>query len=63
MALGEIKGVITEAKFDHEDKQLVYVVEILTADRHEVEVTVNAANGKFLSVEGDDYGKAGIEYR
>ena len=53
-ALGKIKGIITEAELDHEDKQLVYEVEILTADHHEVEVTVNAANGKVLSIEGDD---------
>lgn len=39
---------------DHEDKQFVYEVEILTADHHKVEVTVNAANGKVLSIEGDD---------
>jgi uncharacterized membrane protein YkoI len=56
-ALGKIKGKITEAELDHEDKQLAYEVEILTADHHEVEVTVNAANGKVLSIEGDDKGK------
>ena len=53
-ALGKIKGIITEAEFDHEDKQQVYEVEILTAVHHEVEVTVNAANGEVLNIEGDD---------
>ena len=34
---------------DHEDKQLVYEVEILTADHHEVEVKVNAAMERHIS--------------
>ena len=36
---------------DHEDKQLAYKTEILTADHHEVKVTVNEDNGKVLSIE------------
>jgi uncharacterized membrane protein YkoI len=53
-ALDKIKGSVTKAELDHEDKQLVYEVEIMTADHREVEVIVDAVNGKVISIKFND---------
>ncbi|MFC4801325.1 PepSY domain-containing protein [Neobacillus sp. GCM10023253] len=53
-ALDIIKGSITKAELDDEDKSLVYEVEIKTADHQEAEVKVDAISGKVLSTEFSD---------
>lgn len=54
IALNQVKGTVTEAELDDEDRRLVYEFEIQSDNYHEIEVKVDAATGKVLKVELDD---------
>ncbi|OCA92873.1 PepSY domain-containing protein [Pseudobacillus wudalianchiensis] len=54
IALDRVKGTVTEAELEDDHNRLVYEFEISTANDHEIEVKVNAENGKVLNVELDD---------
>ncbi|WP_256239379.1 PepSY domain-containing protein, partial [Bacillus sp. EB600] len=53
-ALNTTQGTITKVELDNEDNQPVYEIKIKTMDHREVEVKVDAANGKVLGKEYND---------
>lgn len=52
-ALREVKGAVKKVELDNENGNVVYSVEMTTKDKKEIDVKVDAGNGKILKVEND----------
>ncbi|MBB5347192.1 PepSY domain-containing protein [Desulfoprunum benzoelyticum] len=52
-ALASVQGQVLEAELEDEDGFLVYGIEVVSADKTVMDVTVDAGTGKVLAMEED----------
>lgn len=51
IALAEMPGTVSETELERDDGQLIYEIEILTADGVEMEIEISAETGEILEIE------------
>ena len=53
LALTQVEGIVVEISLERDNRLLIYEVEVVTPEKKQKEVSINALSGDIISIEND----------